>query len=137
MSHKTSITTKVSNLSSLKKALDRLNIKYREGNHKTKGNYNVHEDVDLIIDSYGESNLNSAVGLKKQADGTYQFTGDFYEMYDDKGRALNSEVFKNRVENAYNFEEINEKLTPMGFICDDTNLDFSQKKINYVMQRTI
>lgn len=137
MSHKTSINTKISNKESLKNALNKLNINFVEGDLKTKGNYGVHEDVDILLKDYNGTNLNDAVGFKKQKDGNYQFTGDFYGLYDNKGKTLNEKNFTDRVTNAYNFEELNSKLGSMGFISDSTNLDFTQNQINFVMQRTV
>jgi len=137
MSHKTTINTKVSSLSSLQKALDRLGIKYKVGNHKTRGNYGVHEDVDVILENYGGKSLNNAVGFKQGKDGNFQFTGDFYGLRDDQGNSLSQNNFGDRVENAYNFEEINNKLSTLGFSCDNSNLDFTKKEVNFVMQRMV
>lgn len=137
MSHKSTVSTKINNIDSLKKALDRLNIKYTEGSAKTKGNYGVHEDVDLIINQYGSNSVNDAVGFKKQKDGTYQATGDFYGMRDDKGRSIDPNTFKNRVENAYNFEEINNRYGQVGFNCVNQDIDFSNREVSYVLQRMV
>lgn len=137
MSHKTTIKTKITNKTSLKNALNKLGIKFQEGKLKTKGNYAVHEDVDILLNDYGSNSLNDSIGFKQDNNGNYNFTGDFYALRDDKGKSVTQKELTNRITNAYNFEELNNKLGSMGFNTNSTEIDFSNKEINYVMQRMV
>lgn len=136
MSHKSIVDTKMKNKNSILKALNKLGITYKEGNLKTKGNYGVNENVDILLEDYKGVNLNNAVGLKKDEKGNYKMIGDFYGLRDNNNNRLDETEFSERITNAYNYEELNPKLGNIGFNGIGIP-DLSLNKVSYVMQRIV
>jgi len=112
MSHKTEVKTKLNNLSYLTKALDKMGVKYtvkENGDLRTRGRYNVHEQVDVLIHQVNGRNVDDAIGFQKQKDGTYSATGDFF------GTGLSASSLKCDATTFAKKEEVNDRLMQLGF----------------------
>jgi hypothetical protein len=117
MSHKTEVKTKLDNLNYIKKALDDMNIKYNiaeEGKTlQTRGQYNVKENVEILITEVNGKRTD-AIGFQKQEDGTYSCTGDFW------GLPITKEELRNRTTTGAKKLEANDLLMQQGYTLDDT-----------------
>lgn len=110
MSHWTKVSTKISNVDALKKALERMGLEYQHG--------------DFSITQYGttekaEIKLDDAVGFSQQKDGTFAMVGDFYHSYNPKLRAFYNKTgeFQRKMENAYAVEETILRMQEQQFFC--------------------
>ena len=115
MSHWTKVKTKLTSLDLIKKALDRMELSYEEGNHTIK-QYGKSEKAELKLDN--------AVGLSEQEDGTYAMVGDFYHA--SGNRKLRSyygkaSQFSADLGTAYAIEEAQESLSAQGFFCTENS----------------
>jgi len=129
MSHKSSIATKLDNVSYITRALDELGVKYKlakEGKQfTTKGDYNVHEKVDLIITEIDGKSTNEAVGLVKSKDGTYECTGDFFNV------KWTEKKLRNFTTTQAKKIETNDRLIDLGFEVSDTQNNDEELELTY------
>lgn len=138
MSHKTSINTKLNNKKYLLKALDKMGFQYKEGeNLKTKGNYGVHEKVDILITGNGTKSYNDAIGFKKESDGTYTAVGDFYMLKDNKGNSVTAKSLGINTSIVSKEAEINERLSNLRFQMDENSKKRKGNKLQFTMQRWV
>lgn len=112
MSHWTKVSTKLTEMEALKKALTRLGLEFQEGNHSIT-QYGTTEKAELKLDN--------AVGFSRQEDGTFAVVGDFYHS---KNRNLskfygNNAGFARAIENAYGIEETILRMEEQQFHCTD------------------
>lgn len=119
MSHKTEVKTKLNNLTYLTKGLDKMGIKYtvKEGGElRTRGQYNVHEKVDILIHEVNGKSTNDAIGFQKTSDGTYTAIGDFW------GTGISAQNLRNDATTEAKKEEVNDRLMQLGFSLDTTTV---------------
>lgn len=123
----------------MKKALDKLGFKYTEvkpGQElETKGNYGIHEKVDIRIEGNGNQNYSGAIGFKKNTDGTYTAVGDFYGLRTQDGQNVSDVFLKNEVTASAKQSEISERLLAMGFAQETCKED--SKSIEMTMTRWV
>lgn len=140
MSHKTTIKTSLNNKKYLIEALKKLGFKYKEaenGQLTTKGNYGVHEKVDILIEGNGVINYNDAIGFKLEKDGTYTAVGDFYSLRTSDGRSVTSEMLKCEVTAHSKEAEINERLSALSFEMDQSSVFENNNELNFQMKRWV
>jgi hypothetical protein len=134
MSHKTELATKLNNGHYLKKALDKLGLKYKEAKPGTKlrtnGHYGVHEEVDILVE-----NQNDAIGFKKAADGTYTAVGDFFGLKLPDGRSADARTLTGELTAHSKEAELNDRLQNMGFISDNSQRKENREFIEVVFTR--
>ena len=134
MSHKTELATKLNNGHYLKQALTKLGFKFKEAAPGTKlhtrGHYGVHENVDILVDSCDE-----AVGFRKNDDGTYTATGDFYGMKMANGQHVDARTLTGELTAHSKEAELNERLSAMGFVGDSSNRKENKDYIEVVFTR--
>jgi len=134
MSHKTELATKLNNGHYLKQALTKLGFKFKEAapgtKLHTKGHYGVHEDVDILVNE-----CNEAVGFRKQADGTYTAIGDFYGMQTGDGRHVDARTLTGELTAHSKEAELNERLSAMGFVGDNSGRKETKDYIEVVFTR--
>lgn len=139
MSHKTEVKTTLNNGHYLKKALDKLGFRYTEANAsqklKTRGGYGVHEEVDILVEGNGSQDFNGAIGFKKQADGTYVATGDFYALRTQDGQRVSAQMLKCETTASAKEAEINERLANLGFNSNSSESSENSEKIVMTMER--
>ena len=129
MSHKTQVKTKLDNLEYIKRGLDDLGIKYKvadEGQKlTTKGNYSVHEPVDILVTEVDGKNINEAFGFNKNEDGTYTCVGDFYMtgMTENKLRNITTVAAKKI--------EANDRMMQLGFQLSETVDEKGEVELTY------
>jgi hypothetical protein len=75
LSHWTKVSTKITQIDALKKALEKMGLNFSEGDHKIT-QYGTSENAELKLDD--------AVGLSRQKDGTFAMVGDFYHSNNSK-----------------------------------------------------
>jgi len=132
VSHKTELKTALNNREYLLKALDKLKVKYSvgEGNTlTTKGNYGVHEKVEILIHEVNGHRTTDAIGFQLTEDGNYKITGDFYST----GTSA-SELTADATLEAKSLES-NDRLMQMGFNLDHTSEN--SKEVELVFTRWV
>jgi hypothetical protein len=112
MSHFTKVSTKVKDLEYIKKALTRMGLEFKEGEFNISW-YGKTEKAEIQIDK--------AVGLAKQADGTYSMVGDFYHSQNQKLRKYygNNQGFAADLGTAYAVEQAKGELSQQQFYCSE------------------
>jgi len=141
MSHKSTIKMKISDKDSLLDALKSMGIEYEVASAtnalKVNSSYGVKADVDVRLKQDSHGSKMTSVGFKKNADGTYEAVGDFYEVSRAKtkeGESLSESQFKKTVSKRYSYFKAISELTKNGFTMasDVTNLGSSEYA--FVMQ---
>lgn len=141
MSHKSTIKMKVNCKDTLLEALKSMGIEY-EVAEKTNGlkvnsRYNVKADVDVKLKQDSHGNKMTSVGFKKNADGSYEATGDFYEISrarTKEGESLSESQFKKSVSKRYSYFKAINELTKAGFTMSEDVQNFKAKDLNFVME---
>lgn len=122
MSHKTEVKTTLNNKGYLKRALERKGFIVEEAPEgqmlTTKGNYGVHENVDMLVKGNGAVNYNDAVGFKKNEDGTYTAVGDFYGLRTQDGQSLSANILKGEITAHSKEIQLDDTLQSIGFVND-------------------
>jgi len=115
MSHWTKVTTKISDVDALKKALTRMGLEFQEGDFEIT-QYGTTEKAELRLDD--------AVGFSKQKDGTFAMVGDFWHSKNPKLKKYysNTGTFSKEMENAYAIEETILRMEEQQFDCVE-NMD--------------
>ena len=126
---KTQIKTKLNNVNYITRGLDDLGIKYKvaEKGKKliTKGNYSVHEEVDVLITEVDGKNVNEAFGFNKTEDGTYTCVGDFYMT------GITESKLRNITTVAAKKLETNDKMMQLGFSLNETVDEKGEIELTY------
>lgn len=100
------------------KALDKLGFKYEvaEGNTlQTKGHYNQVTDVEILITGHGNKDYAKAIGFRKEEDGSYTATGDFYGLRTSDGKSVTMDMLRKEATAHSKEAEIIENLNRMDF----------------------
>lgn len=140
MSHKTEIKTTLNSKKHLIKALEQLGfeIEVAEGNTlTTRGNYGVHEKVEILVKGNGTNSFNSAVGFKRNEDGTYTATGDFFGLRTADGHSVSAEYLKCEVGSHAKEAEVNERLANLMFQLDPSTRKETKEEISFTLQRWV
>lgn len=134
MSHKTEIKTELTNLDYMKKALDKLGFNYETG-EGLKANImdGSKVDVELLITGNGKQKFSHNIGFQKQADGTYNATGDFWGLKNAEGKTLTKQFLKQEVTASSKEAELIDRLNALGFEkCQGTE---NSDKIEITLER--
>lgn len=112
MSHFTRVSTKIKDLSILKKAVNRLGFSFVEG---------VFEVSKYGQKEFAQLKLDDDVGMSLQKDGTYSMVGDFYYAKNQKLRSYYGKTNKFAADliTAYSIEEAKVKLEEKNFYCTE------------------
>lgn len=141
MSHKVEIKTELKNEKFLKQALKNLGFTFTEAMEGqklyTKGNYGVHEEVDILIEGNGDRNYNKAIGFRKKADGTYTAVGDFYCLQTADGRSVSADMLKCEVTAHSKEAEANDRLANLMFTLDPATRKENNQSIEFTLQRWV
>jgi hypothetical protein len=89
------------------------------------------------VESNGKVNYNSAIGFKKQADGTYTAVGDFYGLRTADGKQVTAEMLKCEVTSHSKEIEINERLANLMFTLDPSSRVENDKEISGCLRRWV
>jgi hypothetical protein len=138
MSHLTKLKTKLNNKEFLLKALTKMGFTYKEGeNLKTKGNYNQVHEVDILIEGNGKQSYNSAIGFKKETDGTYTAVGDFFALRDAAGNSISAKSLGVNCTKMSKEAEVNHRLGQLRFEMDKSSRVEKGSKVTFTMQRWV
>lgn len=140
MSHKAVLKTKINNKESLLQTLDILGITYQVA-EKTNAlqitsRFNVKADVDILLlkDAKG-MNIN-AVGFTQNTDGSFEATGDFYEIsgaVTKDNERLNEDHFKDVITKRYMYIQAVKQMTQIGLTVSQDVSNFKNEELNFVM----
>lgn len=139
MSHKTEIKTKLNNRAFLLKALDNMGFTYQEGeNLHTQSRYGVREKVDILITGNNKHTYSdNPIGFKKEADGTYSATGDFYGLTDANGKSVSAKSLGINATCMSKEAEVNQRLGNLRFQMDKNSRKQEGSKLSFTMQRWV
>lgn len=141
MSHKSTIKMKINDHSALLKTLNALGLKYqvaKEGEElSTVSRYGAHAQgkVDILLTEDCKGNNAKAIGFKKQADGTYEAIGDFYEVrcQTKQGVRIDSGSFKDAISKRYTYEKAVSELQNAGYAMQSDVVDWNAQELNWSM----
>ncbi|MCK9428997.1 MAG: DUF1257 domain-containing protein [Candidatus Omnitrophica bacterium] len=135
MSHKSEVKLELNNKEYLLKSLTSLGFSYLEAEEgktlRTKGNYSVHEEVDILI-----TDNNSCVGFKQQSDGTYKAIGDFYGLHKN-GKSYNTEIMSQEVTSHAKEAEVIERLAALSFSLEEGTRTENNNEICFELTRYV
>ena len=111
MSHVSQVKTQIKDLKCLQETIKAYGFSYYEGEALVSQFASVNgTKVDIAMDMNGNRNL----GFNKNADGTYEFCGDFYGLKDDE------ETFVNKFVQKYSVIKIKAALKKKGMTFTET-----------------
>lgn len=121
----------------MKQALDKLGFTYKEAEDQSKlyttGRFGVKEEVELLITGNGKESYSEAIGFKKEKDGTYSATGDFWGLKNKDGKKLTKEHLAQEVTASSKEAELIERLGKLGFNVETQ--EENEQSIDLVMER--
>lgn len=140
ISHKASIKMKINDRTTLCQTLDALGVQYEiAGSINGLGvtsRYGVKADVDVLLKQDSHGHKMNAVGFRRNDDGTYEATGDFYEINGSKtkeGERLDQNSFKDAIGKRYTYMKALNQLSQLGFGVGTEVADFKAQELNFSM----
>lgn len=145
MSHKSTIKMKINDKATLLRALDSMGIEYEtastENGLVTESRYDVKVNVDVRLkqDSHGKDL--KAVGFKKNADNTYEASGDFYVISGARtkdGEQLSESKFKETISKRYTYTRAVTELQNAGYAMSSDIQDWTNDEdLSFTLMRQI
>ena len=128
MSHFTTIKTKIKEKEYLIKALEKLNIKFKQGsNLKCRGYNGQTTQVEVLIPT---SNVGYDLGFAKKGD-NYVLVGDWYGIEN-----INKQDFLNNITQQYSYFLIKDNLDEKGYTFLEETTDENQT-IQITLRKTV
>ena len=119
MSHKTEIKTELTDLQYMKLALDKLGFTYETNENGQSLKCDIMDgskvDVELKITGTKNNRYNHNVGFRKDEDGTYTATGDFWHLKTEDGQNLTKELLNQEVTASSKEAELIDRLSKLDF----------------------
>ena len=114
MSHFTKVATKITNLTTLKKALDQLGWKYtaNEEGCVVRGYRGQTMKAEISIDM-GKYDI----GVVENQDGTYDITADWWGVETTKG--VSEEEFKHQLSQRYQYHNVKQACEDKGYAVEE------------------
>ncbi len=119
MSHFTTVETKLTDLVILKKVLDKLGYKVKEGVRQVRGYRGQLADAELVIDTKASVDI----GVVKTEKG-YSFIADWDEVETRAG--IEQKEFLQKVTKAYSYEKVMSEIKKRGYVVADEKTDQQQ-----------
>lgn len=114
MSHISKIETKIKDLAFLKKALDKLNMQYREAKEGERINVLGYGKDEVIDDCVMEIKTGSKYGIGIcKVEGNYEVVADWWAIETFTGEK--QEEIMNRITRKYAYETVMDKVHAMGY----------------------
>jgi len=108
MSHFTKVATKIQNLTHLLQALERMNVKYKQGQVQVRGYRGQKTQADVIIEG-----KNYDIGIVKNEDNSYSFIADWEFVEYETG--IKEEEFMEQVQQQYAYVTVTEACKEQGY----------------------
>lgn len=141
MSHKATIKMKITDVDTLKRALDSAGLKYEQAKVtnglQVNSIYGVRADVDIKLISDHAGFKMQSIGFHKNEDGSYEAIGDFYEVRGAKtrdGEPLDQNSFKKAMSKRYAYAEAMSQLEKAGMAVLTDVQNWNENKISFTMQ---
>lgn len=122
MSHKTTVQVDIKDFNTLKGCLDGLGFTYEEAKPgeemHTSSRWGVREQVDLRLTGYKGKGRNSslkAIGFKKNSNGTFTATGDFYGLVDAHGKPITADRMRKQIKTRYTIRKVMTEMRKQGY----------------------
>lgn len=120
--------------------LDALGVKYQVADKvnglKITSKFNVQADVDILLTEDAKGKKLNAVGFVQNSDGTFEASGDFYEISGAKtkdGENLNEYQFKDTVTKRYTYIQAVKQMSQIGLSITQDVANFKNEELNFVM----
>lgn len=113
MSHFTQVKTKITDITTLKKALEELGYGYIEGDVKVRGWRGITERADLAVSTGSPYNI----GFRRSEDGSYEVIADWWGVQSRTG--LSERAFVRNVNQRYAYHKVVDEVTRRGYMVSE------------------
>lgn len=131
MSHKSTISLKITDESALGETLTKMGLQFEKAETtnglRTKSNYGsqAESEVHILLKKDAKGHTMQGVGFKKESDGTFTAVGDFFEIRGSvtkEGEQLGSN-FKDVLNKRYALTKAMNELEKSYFTCEEAKVD--------------